>query len=507
MSKKIIKIDELSEKIIEIRKKRKITVGLSHGVFDLLHIGHILHFNEAKKKVDILIVSITSDKHVSKGPGRPFFSQIERMGVISNLDSVDYVVLSDAESSINIIDYIKPNIYFKGPDYKDNSKDFTKKIIQENNLVKKNKGITFYTSAKKYSSTFLINKMRLEGKKNISVIKKIKKNFSFEKIKKLIDSLNDVRPLVLGEIIIDNYIFCEALGKSGKEPMLVLRDLSEEFYLGGAGAIANHISEFCKKIFLLSMIGEKKEKFQFIKKKLKSKIIFDYICKIKSPTIIKKRYLESISGSKVLGVYSLDDNLISEIENKKLISKFIKIKKKTNLTILSDYGHGFITRDFAKILIKSSNFIAVNAQINAANFGHHSLENYSNVDLIVINETELRHEMRSKNSDIRDLLKSLSERLKIKYLVVTRGSSGVVLYNNNKNSYHFCEAYADKVVDKVGAGDAMLAILSICLYKKIDIDLSLLIASFCAAQSVRSIGNKSSINKSVLLKDLQHYLL
>ena len=349
--------------------------------------------------------------------------------------------------------------------------------------------------------------MRLEEKKNISVIKKIKKNFSFEKIKKLIDSLNDVRPLVLGEIIIDNYIFCEALGKSGKEPMLVLRDLSEEFYLGGAGAIANHISEFCKKIFLLSMIGEKKEKFQFIKKKLKSKIVFDYICKIKSPTIIKKRYLESISGSKVLGVYSLDDNLISEIEDKKLISKFIKIKKKTNLTILSDYGHGFITRDFAKILIKSSNFIAVNAQINAANFGHHSLENYSNVDLIVINETELRHEMRSKNSDIRDLLKSLSERLKIKYLVVTRGSSGVVLYNNNKNSYHFCEAYADKVVDKVGAGDAMLAILSICLYKKIDIDLSLLIASFCAAQSVRSIGNKSSINKSVLLKDLQHYLL
>ena len=138
MNKKIIDIEELSKKLKEIRIKRKMTIGLSHGVFDLVHLGHIFHFNEAKKKVDILIVSVTSDKYVFKGPGRPFFSQEQRMEVISNLESVDYVTLSDSDSSLNIINSVKPNIYFKGPDYKDNSKDFTKKIIQENNLVKKN---------------------------------------------------------------------------------------------------------------------------------------------------------------------------------------------------------------------------------------------------------------------------------------------------------------------------------------------------------------------------------
>ena len=507
MNKKIIKIEKLSKKIREIRKKRKITVGLSHGVFDLVHLGHIFHFNEAKKKVDILIVSITSDKYVFKGPRRPFFSQEQRMEVISNLESVDYVILSDSQSSLNIINSLKPNIYFKGPDYKDNSKDFTKKIIEENDSVKKNKGTTYYTTAKKYSSTLLLNKIRFQKTKNNLVIQKIKKNFSFERIKDIIDSLNDVTPLALGEIIIDKYVFCEALGKSGKEPMLVLRDIYEELYLGGSGAIANHLSAFCKKIFLLGMIGEKKEQLKFIKKNIKPAIIFDYICKKKSPTIIKKRYLDSISKSKILGVYSLNDSTISQNQNINLISKFLRINNKTDLTILSDYGHGFISKTFSKKLIKQSKFIAVNAQINAANFGHHSLENYYNADFMIINENELNHEMRSKSDKIRELMKNLSNRLKINFLAVTRGSSGVMLYNRSKNSFYHSEAYADRIVDKVGAGDTMLSILSICLYKKIDPDLSLLISSFCAAQSVKSIGNKFSVDKSILLKDLQHYLI
>ena len=202
----------------------------------------------------------------------------------------------------------------------------------------------------------------------------------------------------------------------------------------------------------------------------------------------------------------MNDCVITETENKNLMLKFLRIKNKTDLTILSDYGHGFISKTFSRKLIKQSKFIAVNAQINAANFGHHSLENYHNVDFMIINENELKHEMRSKSDKIHKLMKSLCSKLKIKFLAVTRGSSGVILYNKSKNSFYYSEAFADKIVDKVGAGDTMLSILSICLYKNIDPDLSLLISSFCAAQSVKSIGNKFSLDKSILLKDLQHYL-
>lgn len=505
MNKKIISVVKLSKKLKEIKKKRKIIIGLSHGVFDLVHLGHISHFNEAKNKADILIVSVTSDKYVFKGPGRPFFSQEQRMEVISNLESVDYVVLSDSESSLDIINNLKPNIYFKGPDYRDNSKDFTKKIIQENNLVKKNNGSTFYTSAKKFSSSELLKKYDKREENYNKILKKIKSKFNFLDIKKIIDNFNNMNPLVIGETIIDEYIFCEALGKSGKEPMLVIRDLYEEKYLGGAGAICNHLSGFTKKVNFLTVLGEKKQFYAFIKNAINKNVSLDYVKKNNSPTIIKKRFIDHILKSKILGVYSLNDDFVNKLEEAQLVKKFLK--KKKDLVILSDYGHGMFTKKFINIIKSKSKFLGANVQINAANLGYHSLKNYENVDFIIINEKELRHEMRSKSEKIINLMKILAKNLKLKYLVVTRGSSGSILYNCKKKLFHYSPAYADKVIDKVGAGDTMLAILTTCLSKKIDPDLSLLIASFCAAQSVKILGNKKSIDKNILLKDLEHYLI
>jgi sugar/nucleoside kinase (ribokinase family) len=90
--------------------------------------------------------------------------------------------------------------------------------------------------------------------------------------------------------------------------------------------------------------------------------------------------------------------------------------------------------------------------------------------------------------------------------VVTQGSCGSFLYEKNKNTFYKSGAFAKIALDKVGAGDAMLSILSISLYKKIDINLALLISSLAAAQSVRTIGNKFSISKNTLLKELEHFL-
>ena len=126
---------------------------------------------------------------------------------------------------------------------------------------------------------------------------------------------------------------------------------------------------------------------------------------------------------------------------------------------------------------------------------------------MIINEKELRHEMRSKDEKVSSLMKKLSKNLKINYLVVTRGSSGCVLIDRKNNKFYYSKAYTSKTIDKMGAGDTMLSVLAICIFKKIDLNLSLLISSLCAAQSVNIIGNKSSINKSLLLKDLEHFLV
>lgn len=504
---KIFLIDDFQIKLKSLHTKKKI-IGMCHGVFDLLHLGHFRHFEEAKKKVDILIVSVTEDRFVNKGPGRPVFNHLERAECLASLKLVDYVVISNEASAVKVIKSIKPDIYFKGPDYKNNKEDITGKIIKEKKVLKSNNGKIVYTTDRKFSSTVLLkNYINFLSSKQKDSIKQIKKKYNFKKITNLINNFNNITPTVIGETIIDKYQFTETLGKSGKDTFLVLKKKYFEKYLGGAGAICRHMSSFVNKINLLSYLGQNNEELKFIKSNLGKKITFDFISKKNSPTIIKERFVEENNNRKILGAYSLNDNSMSPTEEKKLEKKLLRLSKRSDLFIISDYGHGLISKDFAKKILKKKKFVAVNVQINSSNIGFHSLKNYKNANCIIINENELRYEMRSKTEKIENLLKLLSKSLNLQFLVVTRGYSGAILYSNKAKKFYYSDAFANKVIDKVGAGDAMLSILAICLYKKIDCDLSLMISSLCASQSVNSIGNKKAIDKITLIKELEHYLI
>ena len=96
--------------------------------------------------------------------------------------------------------------------------------------------------------------------------------------------------------------------------------------------------------------------------------------------------------------------------------------------------------------------------------------------------------------------------MKINNLVVTQGNTGATLFDSEKNEFHFCPAFASKVVDKVGAGDAMLALLSCSIKTGFDADLALFMGSLAAAQSVETIGNSTPVNKVQLLKTFSHAL-
>ena len=124
---------------------------------------------------------------------------------------------------------------------------------------------------------------------------------------------------------------------------------------------------------------------------------------------------------------------------------------------------------------------------------------------MVINEAELQHEMRQREGDGQKLAATLKELINVNYISVTRGKEGAFLINDNKLSVS-CPGFATQVVDKIGSGDALLALLSACLYSKIDDDLSLFIASIAAAQSVETIGNSVPVNKVMLLKIISHFL-
>ena len=140
MKNKIYSLKDLVKQLkTDKLKKRKIV--LCHGVFDLLHVGHIKHLKKAKELGDKLVVTLTPDKYVNKGPGRPVFNQYLRSEAIAAIDVVDYVAINDTATAVNPIKIIKPSIYCKGKDYKNFKKDITGEIKNEIKELKKIKVI------------------------------------------------------------------------------------------------------------------------------------------------------------------------------------------------------------------------------------------------------------------------------------------------------------------------------------------------------------------------------
>ena len=169
-----------------------------------------------------------------------------------------------------------------------------------------------------FSSSSIINQSLDLNSEKRKFLKKIYLKNSFVSIKNKIEEFKKLNVLIIGEAIIDEYVFCETIGKSGKEPILVLKDVYSEKYLGGSLAIANNIADFCKSVSIVSIIGEKGEYEKLIHSNLKKNIKPFFIKKKSSPTIIKKRYVDYLEKNKILGVYTLNDDQMSVSQEKKL---------------------------------------------------------------------------------------------------------------------------------------------------------------------------------------------
>lgn len=157
-SKKFIPFKILKKHVLRLKENKK-KIVLCHGCFDLLHYGHAIHFNNAKKYGDILIVSITQDKFIKKGINRPIFSQKERAYLLTQLSSIDFVTINEISSAEDIINIVKPDFFIKGKEYSSKKNKFNKNFYNEKELVESYKGKVKFTKGKTSSSTLAINKL------------------------------------------------------------------------------------------------------------------------------------------------------------------------------------------------------------------------------------------------------------------------------------------------------------------------------------------------------------
>ena len=493
-------------KKVKFLKNEKKIIGLSHGVFDLLHYGHLLHFEYCRKKCDYLFVSVTSDQYVNKGPNRPIHTIQERVHFLNNLKFIDHAFIAKGKSAVDSINLIKPDFYFKGNDYKNNYLDKTKKIFIEIKAVKKNKGQIVYTDEKQMSSSKIINQLGLGlNEEQINFLKKIKKKNSFISIVKAFDELKKNKVLVVGDLIIDKYVYGDVLGKSGKEPHMVFKQSKEDFYLGGSAIISNHLSDFAKSITLLSDQGKEPRIKKILKNQLKKNIKHVPIIPHKDyKSCVKTRFIDTLTNYKLFGAYTISNLELSKFY-KNLNLKLNQATKTNDVIIIADYSNNFFNKKAINQIKNSKKFISAMVQKNSNNPSFFSLNYIKNFNLVCINESELRSELKDKKTNIDILAKNFLIKNKLKFIVITKGISGVVLFDHKLKKY-FSPSFNKKPIDKVGAGDSMLAILSVLLKNKLNPSIALLIASVLSSIVVNNMGNLYSASRVEIERNLEFLL-
>ena len=497
VSQKVKNIDELSDIIQNLKRDGKKIVQC-HGVFDLLHPGHMMHFQTAKQEGDILVVTVTRDEHVDKGPGRPVFNQRIRTESIAALQCVDYVALNEWPTAVDTIKKLKPDVYVKGSEYAE--ADMTGRIYAEAEAVRSIGGRVHFTDEPVFSSSQLLNEyFHIYPEEADAFLKEFRRNYSAEDIIQRLEELKTMKVLVIGDTIIDEYHYCLALGKSPKDNIIRTKYLSEEVFAGGVLASANHVAGFCENVHLVTCLGTENNREKFILEHLKPNIKPKFFYREDAPTIVKRRFVEPDFLTKMFEICFLNDLPLPESVEQEVCNYLMENIHDYDLVIVSDFGHGFIGQNIINVLCEEANFLAVNTPTKTENMGFNLITKYPKADYVCINEPEIRLTTHNRFGKLEDLIVTISEKLGCSKIVVTRGPEGSLTYSAGEGFFDI-PVFSTEVIDRVGAGDAYFSITSPCVAAGYPMNVIGFIGNAVGALAVRIIGNKNSVEPIPLFK-------
>ncbi|SFQ24170.1 rfaE bifunctional protein, domain II [Lachnospiraceae bacterium XBB1006] len=496
----------LQKKDIQVIKNLKAQgkkIVLCHGVFDLVHPGHILHFEEAKKMGDILVVSITAAKYVRKGPGRPYFDDEMRMKFLSEIACIDYVMLSDGYTVDDIIETVEPDLYVKGQEYAKPEDDITGKIGEEVALVRAHGGEVAYTTGQVFSSTRLINKALPSLPPEVKeYMEDFHFRYSMDEIKAFTEKIQDKKVLVLGDAIIDEYIYSRIQGLMSKDTGYSARFYEKEQYLGGALAIARHVASFCENVTLMTVVGNEDGVHSRILDEMSGNMRVKLTISNQFPTIVKTKYVEAnpkrAELNKLFAVNNLPDPMcIDEETMQKFKDVLLEKIKGYDLVILCDFGHGLVDEEVQAIVEHHANFLALNCQTNSSNYGKNIITKYHRANAFTLDQKELGLAFSDYRKSEDELLLQLSEHLQSGGFL-TRGSSGAECVEGGKIKR--CPALTLQVKDTIGAGDAFFSVASLYAAVGAPYEVAQFMGNIAGALASNIVGNKEAVEKVNVLK-------
>jgi rfaE bifunctional protein kinase chain/domain len=496
-SHKIKSADEIRDAVGPRPRRRRVI--MCHGTFDVVHPGHIRHLLYAKTKADLLIASLTADIHIAKGNMRPYVPEELRAINLAALEMVDYVLIDREATPLKNLALIQPDYFAKGYEY--TAGPIHPKTQEEIDVLESYGGEMIFTPGDiVYSSSALIDL----APPNIAVEKLMLlmqgEGVSFKDLREAVVGLKGVRAHVLGDTIVDSHTYTSMIGGVTKTPTISVRFEKKTDFVGGAGVVAKHLRAAGADVTFSTVLGNDAYK-SFVLDDLNT---FGVHC---LPIIDETRPTTN-KNAIVAETYRLLK--IDTLDNRSISDKVVEQLRRqlrgtpTQAVVFSDFRHGIFNRSTIPQLtaaIPDGVFRVADSQV-ASRWGN--ILEFEGFNLITPNEREARFALGDQDSVVRPLALELHRRSKCKTVILKCGDRGLITYRSDSptdyRAFFTIESFADRVVDAVGAGDALLAYATLGMVAtKSDVIASIL-GNMAAAIECEHEGNVPVMPDQVLKK-------
>ena len=483
---KIKTVDELCEALGPRPRQR--TVVMCHGVFDLVHPGHIRHLLYAKSKAEILVASLTADIHISKAQYRPFVPQDLRALNLAALEMVDYVLIDGEETPLANISRVQPDFFAKGYEYQEGS--VHPRTQQEIDAVERYGGELLFTPGDiVYSSSALIE----SGPPNISIDKLLMlmhaDGVDFEHLHKVLQKFRGVAVHVVGDTIVDSLTHTTMIGGMTKTPTPSVRFDSRQDFVGGAAIVAAHLAAAGADVTFSTVLGDDAMKDFVLAGLEQSGVTVRPIIDRTRPTTQKNAFV--CADYRLLKVDTLDNRSISD-HIVDTIAEQIECTR-SDAVVFSDFRHGIFNRRTIPRLVSAlpkGVFRVADSQV-ASRWGN--ILDFKGFDLVTPNEREARFAMADQDTGVRPLAGQLHEESGCRMVILKLGDRGVLTCRpgtgNDLRSFFVVDSFVERVVDAVGAGDALLAYATLAMVADGSEVTATILGSIAAALECEIDGN------------------
>lgn len=461
---------------------------MCHGVFDVVHPGHLRHLIYAKGKADILIASITADRHITKGLHRPHVPQDLRALNLAAFELIDYVVIDPNATPIDNIRIIQPDFLAKGYEYTANG--LPPKTAEEAEVLRSYGGDIIFTPGDiVYSSSKLINLKAPDLKLEKLQIFMERQGTTFDALRRTLDALAGHRLHVVGDTIVDTYTNCTMIGGQTKTPTMSVLFESRTDYVGGAGIVAKHCRAAGAEVTFSTVLGADAHRDFVIDDLQAAGIDVKATIDRGRPTVNKNAVV--VGGYRLLKIDTLDNSSISD----GILATMTSAVRNTvaDAVIYADFRHGIFNRRTIPSFIDAipeGAYRVADSQV-ASRWGN--ITEFKGFDLITPNEREARFALADQDSGIRPLASQLYDQAQCKLLILKLGERGVLTCNSTDHesldSFFVIDSFVENLVDPVGAGDALLAYSTLAMLASKDETQAAILGTIAAGCECEFDGN------------------